>query len=115
MRTYHKEVSWPEQLDMLMPTGMIDAKYSRHAENAAQTDRYGEILLPAYFTMERAWIFEAEIDGSHLKIVFRYPHDDQYDMVVAALVEFDQLYVKTVWLNAVNDTHKTLNAENYAK
>ena len=116
MRLFHKEVFWPAPLERLMPRGVQNAIYSNHAHRAAQNDRYGHIMLPKFFNLDEAYIFEAECYGPDLKVVFRYPYDEVFDLVVAAIPQRRSgLYVKTVWLNARTDNHKTLDKEKYTQ
>lgn len=85
---------------------------SRHAVEAAASDRYGQITLPVAITFGGKDIIEAEVleGGRVTKIVVRLRYNAEFDCCYA-IGEGGPL--KTVWLNRADDTHSTLNRSRY--
>lgn len=93
----------------------VQLRYTYHALNAAETDKYGEIILPDSLNLTQAEVVEMEVvRGKPYKIVARAKYSHEYDLVFVILV--DTLLVKTVWLNSKRDSHKTLrNPERFVQ
>jgi hypothetical protein len=92
----------------------LSPNYSIHAQNAAEKDRYGCIVLPSLVKFSGKDIFEVELtDGSISKIVIRIPYeeDDYYD--ICLVLEYTSRVIKTVWLNEATDNHVTLDLSKY--
>ena len=91
-------------------------KYSHHAINASNNDRYGKINLPDILntTKDDVTLIELETrNGKPYKGVYRLSHCKKYDMVIVVL--YETRLVKTVWLNCKNDKHNTLKHWKYTK
>lgn len=112
---YHREVYWPIQIERISPKGNIPLIYTRHAEYAAKTDRYGKITLPDFLNCDKSLCFECEINNEEKKFVYRTHYDAKYDLVIVIMKsKVVGWVVKTVWLNLKSDNHKTLAKKNYA-
>jgi len=111
MSLYHFEIGFPKGLETKF--GVIEVTYKRHALNAAETDRYGRIDLPRTINTDTAKAIEVEvINRQVVKIVYRTKYNDDFDLI---LVLSRDASVRTVWLNSVNDKHKTLDRSKYDK
>lgn len=109
---YHAELGLPLP-ETSFKLGTVGLNYSAHAKEAAQTDRYGYISLPATLDTNRSKLIEVEVLGGRIvKLVYRTRYNKEYDLVLAIALGGR---VKTVWLNSVNDLHKTLNSKVYSK
>lgn len=109
---YHKDVYLP---DTVRPRwGLVELAYGPHSRKAAATDRYGAIALPAFLDTDRAELIEVETNliGQPVKALYRTRYSWQYDLCI--VVNFDG-FVRTVWLNEVNDFHYTLRDNKYAR
>lgn len=91
----------------------VTPRYTLHAYDAAESDRYGVIELPATINLSDATIFEIEIGANETieKICVRMDYTQDFDICMAIIP--DGLVVKTVWLNRTDDIHRTLNARRY--
>lgn len=110
---FHKDVFMPASARSPVFEGKL--RYSHHAISASQTDRFGDITLPAMFSVANAELIESELsdDGAIvLKQVWRQPLDDKRDLVLAITRDGR---VKTVWINLRSDKHRTLQAGKYVR
>lgn len=110
---YHIEVSWPDHVAKSIPNGKLKLRHTLHAINAAQTDRYGEFTLPLFLDTNLCRLIEAEYTNRLEKFVCRIDYDAKYDLVLVVGIGYDY-FVKTAWLNAKSDNHKTLKRSKYA-
>lgn len=111
---YHKEVYLPSAIASLGKR-TICPRVTRHAEQAAMTDRYGRINIPSSVTFSGADVVEAEVsEGRVVKLVLRVPYDETRDLVLAVGFDKGASFIKTVWFNLNSDTHKTLKRHLYA-
>lgn len=119
---FHKNLGIPRSVESRLPkNNKIYLDYTRHALQAAVTDRYGIIeKLPSCIDMYKAKVIEVEVEKRSKKIskiVFRIPYDGlggEYDLVLA--VSMNSLFdgrVRTVWLNKRTDDHSTLVEDRY--
>lgn len=122
MSLYHKDVFLPRRIreSFLQLTrnghGIQTLVASRHAENAAKTDRYGVIDLPSQMTFDTMEIVEIEHDGNKcVKAVIREVGQEKNRVFVLMPICLGQWLVKTVWWNLASDNHRTLNRSVYAK
>jgi hypothetical protein len=103
---YHCELGFPT---IPMPSGIMALTYSQHARSAAADD---QISLPQFLDPLYAKLIEVEIEGRKvIKCLYRVKYNRTHDLCLAVKPDG---FVKTVWTNRVNDTHKTLNRERYA-
>lgn len=114
-KLYHVDVYMPEWFTS--PIWVGNVTHSRHAINAAQTDRYGVIDLPNKIDYTYGTIIEVETeflngDEQVIKQVWRIPYDDVRDLIIVVTTTG---LVKTVWFNLKNDKHKTLNRSKYVR
>lgn len=67
--------------------------------------------------IESHHVFEIETQcGNVVKLAIRIPHNDKCDMVLVLVrgLRWDEMTVKTAWLNSRNDNHRSLRRANYA-
>lgn len=108
---YHRDIGFPKSVKHM--EGRIMLSYSSHAFNASKDDRYGKITLPKSLNVDLADLVEIEVVGnSVVKGVYRTQHNDKFDLVIVIL---NTGFVKTVWLNAKDDKHRTLDHSKYSK
>ena len=106
---YHKDVYLPK---INKVNRDFKVEYTHHAIEAAYNDRYEEIVLPETINLAKSEIIEIEVkNGEIVKILIRTKYNSRYDLNLAIIPQ--NLKVKTVWLNDVNDDHKTLKVEKY--
>lgn len=112
---YHREIAMPREVATLK-TVTICPTHTRHAREAALTDRYGVINLPEVVSFSGADVVEAEItEGRVSKLVVRRPYDETRDIVMAIGFRNSESFLKTVWGNLKTDRHATLRREIYNK
>lgn len=111
MKKYHADIHMPKSaLDLAFATLLT---YTRHALEAARSDRYGRIDLPKVFDSRKAKLIEAVLDGGRIvKTLWRQSYDDLHDLSI--VLDPNTGKVITVWLNEADDDHSTLRAEQYA-
>lgn len=109
---YHYALGFP-QCNPLPTAGWLTLEYSRHARNASVTDRHGYISLPERVAFKACKAVEVEYQANQLtKLVIRVPYSEELDLVLAVKPNG---FVKTVWLNTIDDTHGTLDKSRYRK
>jgi hypothetical protein len=110
---YHYQLGIPREFRT--DFGQLFLDYSFHARKAAKTDRYGEISLPEVLDTSAAMVIEVEggLYDEETKVVYRLPHDDEFDLVMAVIPQ--RAFVKTVWLNRKSDGHGTLDESKYCR
>ena len=114
---YHKNLGLPRGAAVLW-AGCLKLQYSRHAQNESNRDRYGAVPLYPEVEFESADVVEIEIrQGQPVKAVLRFPLDDSKLDIVYVLTcpEHGQAFVRTVWFNQAQDTHRTLDASKYRR
>lgn len=111
MKLYHYQVFMPK---LNMPKGIIDLEYGPHARRAAHTDKYGYINLPHVINADKAKVIEVEVNDNNQvsKIVYRTKLNTKLNLCI---VMNPNGFVRTVWVNAANDQHKTLDTWRYSK
>ena len=107
-RLYHKDLGFPP--DMVLPPTDLWLHYTGHALYAASQEgiqaRDLPTRLPASFQ-----VVEVEMLGDlTTKWVLRWRFTAEDDLVVVILRDGT---VKTVWVNHVEDTHRTLQRHRY--
>jgi hypothetical protein len=110
---FHVEVFVPARLKKPCFEGPL--RYSRHAREASETDRFGDIKLPLSFKASEAELIEVELADdceSIIKQVWRQKLDEKRDLV---LVLNPEGFVRTVWINLKTDKHRTLDRGRYVK
>ena len=112
MTLYHKDLGLPKSARSLQFAGFLT--YSQHARDAAKTDRYGQVDLPTIFDSRNASLIEAGYDGEKVvKTVYRQQYDRQHDLCI--VLDPRTMRVITVWLNRLDDHHRTLQEDKYAQ
>jgi hypothetical protein len=116
---YHRDVGFPKDWKQRLPHGfnpfIIRLNYGNHARMAAWDDKYGKINYPYRISFkDDLQIFEIEIQrGTVVKMGVRMSYDKNHDLSI--IFNPQDGFVRTVWLNEKNDTHRTLNTSNYRK
>jgi hypothetical protein len=111
---YHVEVFMPKKFSKPCFAGRL--RYTHHAQQEANSDKYGTIALIEFFDPAMAQLIESEVEvfGSGafrvVKQLWRMPLDAERDLVMA--IKNDGT-VKTVWVNLRSDKHRTLNRSRY--
>lgn len=113
---YHKQLGLPPGVAALW-AGDIGLQYGRHAQSEASLDRYGKLPLFPAVEFEAGDVVEIEVrQGEPVKAVLRVPLDDKKDLVYAlSLPVRGEAFVRTVWFNDANDSHRTLDRSKYVK
>lgn len=111
---YHREKGFPE--DLQLPRGfspVMKLRYGGHSRQEAMADRYGNLKLPDTVDVRKGDIFEIGVVGNMVtKMAVRFPYDDKIDLVI--VLQPSDGFVRTVWANTKDDTHKTINLAKYA-
>lgn len=107
---FHKDIGIPDNL-LRAPLAGMPLRYGRHAQQAAMDDGLYNLpsKVPSSYT-----VFEVEsTNGRASKWGVRFTCDERptHDMCVVFLPDG---FVKTIWLNAKTDKHKTLKRWLYA-
>lgn len=113
MLTYHKDIRLPE--GFRLPARRVSLAWSVHAKRAAKDDRYGLMTVFDTLMLGECETIEVTIEGRCVrKLVLRTEWDTDHDIVLVVIPETPTHYfVKTVWLNHVDDTHRTLDRSKY--
>ena len=119
MPVYHVDVFLPKRVRGLVPKGVKQITYAKHALDAAKNDRFGEVTkLPNSLDFSQSPLIEVLTSGKKAdKIVIRTPIDDERDLCLALIPTCDSKiwFAKTVWVNLRSDKHSTLRSNEYAK
>ena len=108
---YHKDIILPP---LKLMDAYLELNYTLHAIKSAENDRYEEINLPSAINFAMVEVIEIEIlDDDVEKMIVRQKYSKEYDLILVIMPRY--MKVKTVWLNEVEDTHKTLNQSKYRK
>ena len=90
--------------------GTVQLVPSRHSIERA---RDKDVFIPSYINIQRGMIVEMELENSNkvTKLVVRYPDEDSDTVLVIVPLSKTVWKVVTVWTNAFDDNHSTLNKE----
>jgi hypothetical protein len=111
---FHKDIFLPDQIKKLRAV-TVAPRVTGHAREAAQSDRYGQIIVPNKITFCGQDVIEAEMaGGAVIKLVIRLKYNAASDAIYVLGFE-NGAFLKTVWLNAVGDKHVTLDKAAYNK
>lgn len=112
MRLYHADIGLPD--GFRLPARYVNLKWSRHALNARLDDRYGVIPEFAGISLPDFEVIEVGLTGRKVeKVVVRGHWTADLDVVFVLIPEGNEWFVKTVWSNRRDDTHKTLDRSRY--
>ena len=106
-RLYHYTIGLPAKYRHPMAT--VRVEWTKHAERAAVTDRYGIVPIVTEVDLSRFFTVEVEQDerGVITKILVRGEFDSGHDVVYALVPRAGKPWVvKTTWLNAHTDVHR---------
>jgi hypothetical protein len=115
---YHYQVGIPAHIKL--PRHVVPLLYSNHALREAKSDKVAHYNLPILKTidLEDCQVIEVEVvNDEAIKWVVRKPLDglNDYVLVLVPMPGNLRWYVKTVWVNTVEDGHSTLDASRYDK
>lgn len=114
---FHKEIGFPT--NFTPPQGVRQIVYSRHAQEEAMKDRYGDIPQMDQVNLSKMELIELKINANTRKIyrfLYRTELDDNRDIcLVLQPAGPGKMMVVTNWINERSDAHKTLNRNEYAK
>lgn len=98
------------------PTERVALRWGKHALLAGMNDRYGVIPVFQSLPLSNFKVVEFAAVGREVtKIVVRGHYNDDLDVVFVLIPGREGAhFVKTVWFNKRNDTHKTLRRDRYA-
>ena len=112
MDLYHSEIGLPA--GFTAPTARVALRWTRHADQARTTDRYGEIRRFKTATLGRLSVVEVGMENDRVvKILFRGRYNDTHDVCMVLIPTNSAWVVKTVWLNDNTDAHVTLDHSRY--
>ncbi len=109
-KRFHKDVFLPK---LRLPNVARKLEYTRHALNAAQDDKYGDLtsFLPLELNFAECELVECRLEGNRVtQLLLRVNVAVGLDLVLAVGVG-NRVY--TVWGNLTSDQHRTLNQNLY--
>ena len=112
---YHKELGIPNPIrSQIRQTGRVVLNYSEHAQLAA--DERG-IVLPRVLDYTKCEPFEIETkrDGTIIKVAYRTRYAGVAKCDLVLIVHPQDNFVRTIWLNLIDDQHQTLDVSLYEK
>lgn len=118
-KLYNIGVYYPHDVEAMVENAMkkrYDVIVTHHAEY-----KIAKLGLPknCYKAMLYGRVVEVEIeDGRVNKIITRLKnrYNSKEDLCAAILLEEDGIAkVKTIWINRIDDSHKTIRMENYER
>lgn len=113
MDLYHADIRLP---DYDRPPYHVDLKWSRHAERARLTDRYGVIPSFSYLNFDACEVIEVGMENDVVRhFLLRIPMDERDIVIALAPVSSSKFIVKTVWYNLKSDKHYTLDRSKYVR
>jgi hypothetical protein len=113
MDLYHADIRLPD--GFRLPNRLVNLRWTRHAEGARLSDRYGLIPQIPVLNLGECRTIEVGMEAGRVaKVVVRAELDDDAD-VVFALIPGNVWTVKTVWINLRSDTHSTLDRSRYVR
>ena len=111
MTLYHQQIGFPSTFRR--PVGSFATRPTHHA--TARAKEYG-ITIPERINLNDYSIVEIEmIAGRLVKIVIRGEYDNYDDICMAVIPNRGVMLIKTVWLNAWDDKHNTLDVSKYGR
>ena len=114
MDLYHSEIRLPD--NFVAPRGRVALDWTRHALNAANDDRYGEIPVFKHARLENLKVIEVGVEAGRVaKILFRGRIDSERDLCMVLIPGTGAWTVKTVWVNLFTDRHTTLDRNKYMR
>lgn len=112
MDLYHADIRLP--VGFRLPARLVELSWTRHADNARASDRYGEIPRIPVVNLGECRTVEVGLEGRRVrKVVVRTTLDAFNDLILVLVPGPAAWTVKTVWINEKNDSHKTLNRSRY--
>lgn len=94
-KRYHYTLGFPKGLKTKF--GVIPITYTKNAQNAAQDENFGSMVLPSTINTTTAHCIEAEINERVVtKLVYRLKYNHEIDMT---LVLNRDCSVRALWFN----------------
>ena len=111
MDLYHASIRLPK---IPMPVGRAYLYYTRHALNAARDDSIRDYELPKFIDLRYAKVIEVGVEENMLvKVLYRVAFDGDFDLCLVVVPGGAKWRVISLWLNEVNDNHRTLDHSRY--
>lgn len=116
MDLYHADIRLPDLYRS--PAHRVNLQYSRHALKACQDDRYAK-SIPVFDSIPLQCFETVELGvnpatGRIEKYVMRGHWTTDLDLIFVLIPSLTSAwFVKTVWINERNDSHKTLDRSKY--
>lgn len=115
MTLWHADIRLP---DIAPPRERVVLGWTKHADKARVTDRYG--VIPSFDTLPLSVFQVVEVETRQtpyglepVKWVMRGHWTPDLDVVFVLLPGTVVWTVKTVWINERGDSHKTLDRSRY--
>lgn len=111
---YNKALGLPAGAALLW-AGRLELQYANHAQAERNAENYGSAELFSSADFESKDVVEVQVqNGQPVKAVVRFPYSDNLDLcMVINTPASGRAFVRTVWFNAVDDKHHTLNRSLY--
>lgn len=108
---YHTAKGLP---DILLPTGVFPLTYSTHALERTRAKGIWQHRLPAFLDTSNAELVDIEVQDQQVTAAaYRQHWTQQKDLVLACQVNQQPWLVRTLYINAKQDRHPTLNLDPY--
>lgn len=117
IKLYHRDVFFPEGVLSSYVDYQWNLAYTRHALREAVQDKLGTLThAPRSVRFIDDEVIEIETtNGAVTKLVIRTQYDDRRDLIlVLRNMQDGAATVITLWTNAVDDNHNTLDKSKYA-
>lgn len=108
---YHKDVYFPRDLVIQLPSCIQNIQYTTHAIEQAKVSN---IELPR--AIYGNTVFEATICNNQIvKAGYRIPYTKNYDLCLILAFYPDRTVGITVWLNHYRNVHANIKRDNYVQ
>ena len=116
-RKYHRNVFWEARFDNFFEDNSIKTiNFTMHVKENQYKEgkRIYDLNDITIDFLKKGTIFEVETIGEKIvKIVVRNKYKDGNDICTALAVDYNELKVKTCYLNSQTDEHDTLDVKKY--
>ena len=113
---YHFEEYWNEEIQKQIDTALNSGLPLRFDGHAIENKFKRKISIDGITVekLKKGYCFEAEVKKDKvIKFVIRYNYNTDYDLATVWRLRTDCLYCVTVWLNASDDKHYSLDPSKY--
>lgn len=107
---FHRNIGFPKRL--LLPEDEYPVYKTEHSKNRSENNKHGQFEVPDTVHVTKQNIVEVKVkDKSLWRILVRKEYNEQYD--VCYVIQFPDYELITAWRNEKDDTHETLNKDDY--